>query len=187
MVRAISNTQITITGRNLKTDKVIVKFGNATTEVAESNNVTDNRILINVPDKLDAGVIRVRVIHPLMLGSPEIEHDGGFESNIASFVLSPMITTKPPIVVSQGGELSLNFEPIVAPRQKVDVLIGDYTFSVPPEMLGQPANSLTINIPNNFPIDDFLLRIRIDGAESFLELDNNKGFIGPIITVKNPT
>ena len=187
MVSAISDTKITITGRNLKTDKIKVKFGSVTKAVESKEDITDNRILVKVPDKLEAGIIRVQVIHPLMLGSPAVEHDGGFESNVASFVLSPMITTEPPIEVSRGDDLSLNFEPVVAPRQRVDILIGDHTFSVPSERLGQPANSLTIKIPNNFPIGTFLLRIRIDGAESFLELDNNNEFIGPNITVKNST
>ena len=38
MVRAISDTKITITGRNLKADKVKVKFGSAT-ESVESKDV----------------------------------------------------------------------------------------------------------------------------------------------------
>jgi hypothetical protein len=187
MVRATSDTKIAITGRNLKTNKVIVKFGSVTKAVESKEDITDNRILIKVPDKLDAGIIQVQVIHPLILGSQSAEHDGGFESNVASFVLSPMIITESPIEVSRGDDLSLNIEPVVASRQRVDILIGDYTFSVPPESLGQPANSLTIKIPNNFPTGTFLLRIRIDGAESFLDLDNNNEFIGPSITVKNPT
>ena len=187
MVRTTSDTKLTITGRNLKTNKVIVKFRSVTKAVESKEDITDNRILIKVPDKLDAGIIQVQVIHPLMLGSQSVEHDGGFESNVASFVLSPMITTESPIEVSRGDDLSLNVEPVVAPNQRVDILIGDYSFSVPPENLGQPANNLTIKIPNNFPTGTFLLRIRIDGAESFLDLDNNNEFIGPSIAVKNPT
>ena len=187
MVRAISDTKITITGRNLKADKVKVKFGSATESVESKDDITDNSILIKIPSKLKAGIICVQIIHPIMLRSPAVEHDGGFESNIASFVLAPMITTKPPIEVPRGGELSLNFEPIVAPRQKVDILIGDYTFSVAPASLGEPANSLKIKIPNDFPTGKFLLRIRIDGAESFLDLDKNNEIIGPRIAVVNPT
>jgi hypothetical protein len=72
----------------------------------------------------------------------------------------------------------------------VALLIGDKTLSVAhrkPDTV--PVEELKIKIPSDFPTGTFILRLRIDGAESILKQDGDPSsptytqFIEPTIIV----
>jgi hypothetical protein len=177
--------ELKITGQNLKADKVYIRFDKLEPVAVPDENVRDNQILVSVPDELTAGIKPVQVIHRLMLGNPESEHEG-YESNTAAFILVPKITTQEPIIVLRGSDLTLEFEPAAGPQQKAAVLLGPHVLSIPQQESGSdPVKSLSVKIPEDFPIGEHPLRLRIDGAESFLRTDGEK-YSGPKVTVTKP-
>ncbi len=188
VVQSKAGTKISISGRNLRAKGVKVNFEG--TEVAPNPaDISDEKITVEIP-KIGAGIKQVQVIHPLMLGSPEKEH-AGYESNTAAFVLSPRIISSPSGKLKPGEDLSVSFEPAATPRQKMAVLVGDFTIPVPPRQENSaPISKLTVKLPSEITNGKYLLRLRISGAESFLESDNDPKsstygkYIGPVIEVK---
>jgi hypothetical protein len=182
-----SDAKITIKGRNLKADdRVVVQFNGGEPQPPDGDDVVeDNQIVIAVPSDLSAGIKSVQVIHKMELGLPKIPHLG-YESNVVSFVLAPKITNISPTELARGTDLVLDFEPAISPRQKASLLIGDYTLSVTRDpAVSIPVKTLSVKIPEDFPIDEYLLRLRVNGAESFLEVDpTDNTFVGPKITIK---
>ena len=175
-----------IQGRNFKGDVVRLRFG---TTLADPDRVTERRIEASLPAELLAGVNTVQVVHELNLGSPPTAHRG-FESNLAAFILAPRITTAPPLSVARGSSLALAFEPAVARAQRVAALIGDREIALAPRDPGTPPlSTLHFPIPSTFPTGTFLLRLRVDGAESPLEVDENPAsptfnqYVGPQVTI----
>ena len=75
----------------------------------------------------------------------------------------------------------MTVEPGVTDKQKVAVLVGRHVFNVKiPPTPGAVLKTLPpITIPAKFPITGtkelFLLRIRIDGADSFVKRDDKLG------------
>jgi hypothetical protein len=190
IIERTANARLIIIGRNLRSDRVAVQFGDLDPEIPQSNNIADGQISIPVPQELRAGIRPVRVIHQLMLGSQEVEHRG-FESNIVAFVLAPRITKINNVDISiaslvrvnRNTDLVIEFEPSVTLEQKVAILVGNHSFSVPQrDLTSAPAKELSIRIPANFSTGIFLVRLRIDGAESLLRYENNE-FVGPKIEV----
>ncbi|HEX9990084.1 MAG TPA: DUF4255 domain-containing protein [Chloroflexia bacterium] len=178
--------QLTIQGRNLTGDVVKVRFGSVT---ADPDTITDRQITLNAPATLSAGVNTVQVVHQLNLGTPATPHRG-FESNVAAFILAPRITTPQPISVARGASLSLSFQPAVHRAQQVAILVGDQQILLPARPVGAPpATTLGFPIPSTFPTGDFLLRLRVDGAESPLDVDTDPAsptfnqYTGPEVTI----
>jgi hypothetical protein len=166
------NARIKLTGQNLKADNVSVHFGRLAA-VPKAEDIRDDQILIEVPRYLTAGIKSVQVVHPLLLGSPEVEHKG-FLSNLVPFVLAPRITkvnlsplipNAPPIEIAHDGPVSDEFEPAVTSRQKVALLMGDLTIPVSGQDLrinavftwqnvpGSDSNNLKEFLRNNFSVD----------------------------------
>jgi hypothetical protein len=125
------------------------------------------------PPTLTAGVKPVMVVQGVTFGQGQPVHKG-FESNVIAFMLVPKITTPTPISISRGSTLTVNFQPAVAPEQRVEFLLGDTTFPIPQRAPGTPSVSqLSFTIPSSFPTGDWLLRMRVDGAESMLQIEQN--------------
>lgn len=179
-------SQLQLQGRNLSAASVTVQVG--TIEVVPSS-VTDRLITLTLPAALLAGVTSVRVMQSLPMGTPATPHHG-FDSNVAAFVLAPLITTAPPITVARGHPLTLTFNPAVARQQRASILLNDHEILIPARGPGTaPVNSLPFPIPAGFTPGTYLLRLRVDGAESALvvETDPTKPtfnqYIGPVVTV----
>jgi hypothetical protein len=174
--------QLTVRGRNLKNEVVKARLG---TVVIDPDAVSESEITITLPLSLLAGVNTIQVLQPLLMGNPPAPHRG-FESNLAAFVLVPSITTVPPITVAQGSVLTLTFAPAVGRSQQVTLLIGDHGLPLAPRPPSAPATTASLNfpIPSSFPTGTFLLRVRVDGAESPLQVGPGTGvYVGPRITV----
>jgi hypothetical protein len=191
VLEAKTGARITITGKNLKSEEVRVHIDDIVL-TPKRDDVSDAKISVEVPiTSLGAGIRRVHVSHLMMLGSPAKEHSGS-GSNSAAFVLSPRIKSAKPAKVKPGGDLTIDFEPAATPGQKVVVLLGDAaTIPMPKPDGNDPFSSLTVEVPEDLPNGKFLVRLRIDGAESFLETDDDdpksstyQKFVGPAVEVK---
>ena len=183
---ALPGDQLVIQGHNLKADQVQVRFGSV---IAVPVTLTDRQITLTVPAAVPAGVNTVQVIQQLDLGTPATPHRG-FESNVAAFILAPRITTPQPISVARGASLSLVFQPPVSRSQQVAILLGEQQITLPARPAGAaPVTTLGFPIPATFPTGDFLLRLRVDGAESPLDTDTDPNsptfnqYIGPKVTI----
>ncbi|MGH9997983.1 MAG: hypothetical protein ACRD7F_08225, partial [Nitrososphaeraceae archaeon] len=153
-------------------------------------------ITMNIPDDLPAGIKILKIIHGI--SDDENNNIGfnsqhlAFESNTSIFILAPLIFTGFPLQIVRGTSLDLDFKPPLKEKQKVEVMIGEKTFS---QHLGHdqtfPIETIEINT-HDFPIGKSLFRLRIDGAESFLVYGpdplrpTDKKYIGPEIEVVNP-
>jgi uncharacterized protein DUF4255/IPT/TIG domain-containing protein len=174
--------QLTVRGHNLKGDVVKVRLG---TVLIDPDTVSGSEILLTLPTSLLAGVNTVQVIHSLLMGKPPVPHRG-FESNVAAFVLVPRITSADPITVARGSNLTLSLAPPVGRSQQVILLVGDQGLPLPPRPPSAPAtaSSLGFPIPASFPTGTFLLRVRVDGAESPLRADAATGaYVGPQVII----
>ena len=89
VVRRTNNSTIKIIGSNLKSDKVVVQFGNIAV-VPKLEDINHDYISVSVPNNLTAGIKPVQVIHNIRIGSRP-EPYNIFKSNVAPFVLAPNI------------------------------------------------------------------------------------------------
>lgn len=186
VVRPTNNPTIKIIGSNLKSDSVVVQFGNIVA-APKLEDINHDYISVSVPSNLSAGIKPVQVIHNIRFGSRP-EPYNIFKSNVAPFVLAPNIINISSSTIVQGATLSVEIEPAIEPHQKVEILIGDYSIPVPPLVGEQPSNNVSVRVPIDLLAEgqqekEFLLRIRVDGAESFLETNNEKKFVGPMVKV----
>ncbi len=181
-----SGGSLVVSGRNLRADDVEVLVGGSP---VTPTTLTDRRIELAVPAATTAGVTALQVMHRLALGQPPLPHRG-FESNVAAFILAPRITTSTPVSVARGAGLALSFVPAVSRSQRLSILIGDREIVIPPATVGDvPITTMTFPVPADFPTGTFLLRLRVSGADSLLEVDDDPNsatfdqFIGPNVTV----
>lgn len=181
------NAKLAINGKNLKAKKVIVKIANLPVEITP-NKCTNSKIIVTIPENSTAGVKPVQVIHPIF-DSPEPEQQG-FESNVAAFMLAPKIIKVYPTSISPGKDLNLDFEPAINPDQKVFIIVGDYPFAVEQrDPKSAPIKKLSITIPKDFSPKTYLVRMRVDGVESYPEIDSYPNsnaygrYVRPRITV----
>jgi len=82
--------------------------------------------------------------------------------------------------------LTLAVDPPVGRAQRVALLAGDRTITIPPRPANGPATttSLDFPIPGDFPTGTFLLRVQVDGADSPLGTDAVTGaYDKPTVTI----
>jgi len=179
--------KLTLVGHNLKGDITKVRFGAIS---VDPDTLSNDQIEVTVPGALLAGVSTAQVVHSLDFGTPQEPHRG-FASNVAAFMLAPKITTAFPLTVARGQTLKLSVTPPVGRSQRVALLVGDRTISIPDRPAGGPATSadLEFPIPADLPTGTPLLRVQVNGADSSLTVDTNPAsptagqFNGPTVTI----
>lgn len=178
--------KLTIHGRNLMGDIVKVVFG--TGPPIDPETVLDAQIEITLPADLPAGIHPVQIVHQLELGIPQEPHRG-FDSNVAVFVLQPRLTAAPSLS-APGPTVTLQVAPDIAPRQDVTLLLNEtpvpagrapqaYSFSI--RSGDAPTNTIDFIVPGVQPAT-YLVRARVDRAESSLDLDPASPNFGPTVT-----
>jgi hypothetical protein len=179
-----NNARITIMGKNLKSDEIVVVRISQLDVPPQPQDISNERISVTIPANVATGIKSVQVVHELRFGTRPDPYRI-FASNIAAFVLAPrIINIVTPLPVPQGSNLTFNIEPAVASGQKVECLIGDRTIPI----ASMTGNQVSLPIPGDIlpasaPQADLLLRVRVDGAESFLQSDSQGRFIGPTVTI----
>jgi hypothetical protein len=163
---------ITITGLNLNALAPKLNFGLGA--LINPATITDNSVTVTPPAGLLAGVNSVQIVQQVAFGT-STDPRSGFESNVAPFVLSPQITTAPPISVQRGNTLTLAINPPVGRSQRASLVLADSSILIPARSATGPMTtpSLDFPIPSDFPTGDFSVRVQIDGAQSALEIDQN--------------
>ena len=184
--------QIILAGYNLVIDGVNLR-GDTTRVLIDDEEITPNddqitpsRIIMALPADLQPGLHSVQVAHRIAF-DPNLPNDTrrGVESNILAFVLSPQITTPAPINAPRNSTLSLGISPPVGRAQRVALIAGNGTISIPARPIGGPDTTSTLDfpIPGDFPTGTQLLRVQIDGADSPLGVDISGQFVSPTVTI----
>ena len=186
---AAEGDPLELRGVNLSDPELRVVFGDIVTHPASAS---PTRLTVKVPPGLRAGVNAVRVARDVKFDVPTDPH-GGFESNSLAFQLVPSIqpVDGPKFTAAAGAALDIAVTPAIAPEQNVRLLIGDQASVTldPRDPRSAPRGQVQFTIPASLPKGDYLLRLRVDGADSVLryELDLNKAaqgkFTGPRLTV----
>lgn len=180
---ATAGATLTIRGEGLASESVVVRI-DATPAVAPAG-ASDDELTVVLPPGLRAGVNTVQVVHPVAMGDPPVAH-GGLESNLAAFMLVPRIESGAPASVARGTTLTLPVSPPVSRSQRVALLLGDAAIAIPPRQpdTAPPTGSLDFPIPSAFPTGSFLMRVRVDDADSELDTDSvTKRYTAPTLAV----
>ena len=172
-----------IRGRNLYSQVVEIQIGDLTitpTSVQEREIIFDLASM-SLP-QIQAGVQSLQVVHRLTSTSPLITN--AITSNVMPFVLCPTIVN---IQVTQIEEIEdqqrsaivvIQLDVLVRENQKVVLAMNEWTIDSPTIYMFDrpplPDTSSTIEIPiTNIKAGEYLVRVRIDGAESKLGVDDD--------------
>jgi hypothetical protein len=188
-----SDSKVIVSGRQLKGAINKVRIGEVEVTISPTdteNTVSDAKVELSLGSTLfsgmplRAGVQGLQVLHPVMMGVPEVEHYG-FESNVKPFVLSPAVT----IESVSSTELTLSFTPNVGRSQRVMVLLNElnppsgnpngYAIKAPPDNgITDPnvteTDSITFSVAE-VKSGAYLLRVQVDGAQSPVEAGSDPG------------
>lgn len=170
--------RLVIDGKQLRGEETQIQI-DRTNFPLDPNNVSDSRISFVIPSILKAGVKGLQVVHTLAISTPDRDYRA-VESNIAAFVLRPIIGTITQMQLAGQPALTLPVTPTITSKQRVVLLLNElasdpaqtdlatYTFIAPART--EDTDSITIPIPNVNP-GRYLVRLQIDGAESILTPD----------------
>jgi hypothetical protein len=202
-----AGSQVALLGEQLASTPTQVRFG-STLVTVDPGDARPTRVVVTLPLGLRAGVQGVQVVQPVLVGMPLMPHAGA-ESNVAPFVLRPLIA--PPVVgvvistdkdgvTFDTAPVTITFTPKVASGQRVSLLLNEfqttpgpnaraYRFNAPPwsEVVLPPGvndtDTLTITARDVIP-GQYLVRVQVDGAESVLQLDAaGEQYVNPVITL----
>jgi hypothetical protein len=193
----LAGGMVTIAGQNVGRHVPFVQIGEAGPVAALV--VSANEITIPLPATVPAGVSSVRVIQKIDLGTGNAsEPHRGFESNVAAMAVAPTIKPTLAPTVARGAVLTVDFDRDVGRTQKVALLLGDRAIPLPSRpsvKVGTTppapptATSFDVTIPLDFPTGAMLVRLRVDGVESALDVDTNPAsptfdqYVGPKVSV----
>lgn len=205
----LPGSTVVILGQRLRGETTEVRVGGLTS-IPPLEDVSDTQITLVLPAGVHAGVQGLQVIHPRLMGTPPLPHRG-VESNLAPFVLHPVIRKKsdgtPDVGISgvvatgdmRAANLTVRLDPNVAKSQRAVLFLNElnapssrasraYSFdAVPRNQPADPPETDTVTFPiTGVFTGDYLVRLQIDGADSPLEQDPNAPeplFIGPKVTI----
>lgn len=194
------NSSIIISGQRLRGDETRVRVGGIELTPSAAN-VSDTEINLALPAGLSAGVQGLQVVQLMSMGTPPVPHKG-VESNLAAFVLHPIINKLPDdspdvtvadVVTDPDGFRSANVtvkvSPTVRKKQRAVLLLSELVPPFPATDQAPRAYSFESSQHNKpadpevtdtliFPISrvkpaDYLMRVQVDGADSPLEQSND--------------
>ncbi len=206
----IAGSAIVVTGQRLRSTITQV-FVSGVDATAQITSVTDTQIDLTLPAGLHAGVQGLQIVQPSLMGSPPTPHRG-VESNLAAFVLLPMIKRKPgnipditippPAIAPDGtraADVTIKIDPMITKNQRAVLFMNElnppsnraaraYSFeSAPHNKPADPDETDTLVFPIKGVRDgDYLARMQVDGAGSPLEQSvdpNNPAYVGPKMTI----
>jgi hypothetical protein len=176
-----AGSDIALRGRYLRADDTRLSFDGMEGELPI--DATQSHIIATLPVDLRAGVHAVQVVHRVLLGSPPTPHRG-IESNVATFMLHPVISAVSVIdrsVRTDGtdtlvsGKLRLTITPEVGLSQAVVAWLNDASGSERGYSMVLPARTDTVP-PSTTPSVDvpfsdalagsYMVRVQIGGVGS---------------------
>ena len=199
----LPSSQIVLRGRNfvlmqstdggLVTAETTVTIGGGTVAPL---TVTPTEINVLLPADLPAGTVAAQISQSLLLGTPPVPHQQGFQSDVVPFVLHPVIRPASPgfdivvqhgVVSPPGDAVVITVDPTVQPGQRPLLELIETTALRAAHLfdggsIAVATNTLTFDI-GTLPPGDYFVRVRIDGAESPLQLDSHGVPVAPVITL----
>jgi len=140
-------------------------------------SISDTQIDVVVPaGSLEIGLHSLRVEQNVLLdevqGQPPVERQA-FRSNLAGFLLLPKVGAVTPLSATAGDTITVKIQPAVTATQEKILLLGDFAIpAIPVSFDSPPSTTLQFTLPKPpepvVPPGNYLLRVRIDGAESRL-------------------
>jgi hypothetical protein len=190
----VTGSVLAVTGDNLVGTTTVVRVGGvAITPDSTGPRRIELTVPTTVPTDLRAGAVGVVVEHPLDMGTPPVPH-AGLASNVAPLILHPRVTAPGVSNISGAGAdprdatVTTPVSPTVGARQRVELLLNETTATAPkayafaaPERAAD-ADSLDIAV-TAVKAGTYLLRLRVDGAASPLDLDPASPGFGPTVTI----
>lgn len=184
-------SSVRLLGQSLRGGTTSVRVGGHHV-VPPPGDTASDAVRVALPATLRAGLTSVQVVHDVPLGAPPTSRPGvGVESNVAAFIVTPLVISPSPHTLDGSGVLAIALSPDVARDQRVVVLVGESALLVPARPDAGPPTSATIavTVPASWPSGTHLLRVQVDGAMSPLTVDDTAGsptfnqYIGPTVTV----
>jgi hypothetical protein len=194
----VAGTPLVLSGANLGGPLVEVDFGGRR---VRPDQATNERIAVTPPPDLPAGISGVRVVQRVK-PDPQATAPIEIPSETVPFVLRPTIAKTPKFTLKNlagGGRtvtLACSVAPPLGPAQDATLLLGQ----TQPPAGTQPfsyAIALPARDPASAPLSDlvfpcdrvapgtYLVRLRVDGAESVLGVDDKTGrYASPAATLK---
>ena len=186
---------IRIKGQNLLSNDTLVYFGDSSAPLEKGSN--NEQLTVLIPIDMQAGINSVRVVHRIILGSNEPHNS--FESNVAAMVLRPKITNGLRLDNSLNPPgYTIDIAPKVGQRQSAYLLLNELITTIPsnphsyviqPRARNTNVDRLVFDL-DGVAAGTYLVRLRVDGAESILKRDENPGspyfnrFVGPQVVVR---
>src|SRR5262249_30702127 len=145
----LAGYNLVIDGEQLRGETTLVLIDDETEITPNDDKITATRITVPLPLDLQPGLHSVQVVQRVDFGTGlTSDPHRGVESNVAAFVLAPQIVTAP-ASVARGDTLVLEINPAVASDQRVTLLLGSGTISIPARAPDDPPA-----IELSFPIPD---------------------------------
>lgn len=195
----LSTDLLVIMGKELQGDDTRVLLSGI--EVTSFEEAGNTRIILSIPAGLQAGTRAVRVVHYTMMGNPPSPHEG-VESNAETFELRPQITAPVGANVQgsgnqlRSGSVTVQLSPEVGRTQRVTLLLNErqppgtrpprsYSFETPSRTQPtDPQTSAQITVPvSGLAPGRYLVRVRVDGAESVLETNSSGEYTSPDVEI----
>ena len=210
-----ADSKLLIRGKNLKGNIIQVRLGGIEATPQEVSEKQVSLSLSDLPgDSLRAGVQSLQVIHQISAAIKPQSNNGResgngnstdfnnrVESNAAPFVLCPTITELSVSDIETRGDQYCSVELLVETNltiektQRVVLALNEwstedsaaYLFDAPARRT--ETNSITFSIPK-IKIGEYLVRLMVDGAESKLDIDENRDsqtfgwYIAPKIIIR---
>lgn len=200
----LSGKKLVLRGLRLRGDDTRVLLAGVEVRPSDPGSgmtVGEREISLSFPASARPGIQAVQVKHYLGMGTPPAPHRG-FESNVAAFVLQPQIRKQSNsyvlLVIPPAGTvvrlLRVTFDPAAGPSQRAELLLNEMNA---PDT--RPARAYGIEVPSrapdsaptnqlDFPVDlvaagQYLVRVRIDGAESPVDFVDGQGYVTPAVSL----
>lgn len=196
--KILSGHWLALQGTQLRGEIVQVNIGSQSL-IPQSADIEQDQIKVKLPGNLKAGMQVVQVVHQINMGTPPQPHEG-VSSNAVAFMMSPNFTPPPNPFNLSGGNANITLNGITPPLehgQKVELLLNQintppnvapkaFHVQAPKANLPNPnttATSVTIPVPSAVA-GDYLVRLRVDNAESPLSFNQVSGqYNAPTLTI----
>jgi Pvc16 N-terminal domain len=185
----VVNSTLVIRGKRLRGEITRIRLGNSE-KLLIPEDVKETQISLLVPTDLAAGVHGVQVVH-LKMGNQEPKQQ--MESNVTSFVLHPQITATIAQVEKSAenlcsAKITVKFQPKVGKMQRLVLLLNELSndnpgfYSFPVTLDNEDTDVITILV-TDVKSGTYLVRVRVDGAESPLHINQAGEYDAPQVII----